>query len=341
MGEVLNVESLFNKSWIPDGNGWMSMVFLILYAPFGLILFLLRSFIALQFFLLVTLMPQSKVKQKSLRVMSGVLGLTFSTEGEISSGIFVSNHVTKLDHYVVHLATNALTPVSSGLPSWFLKPLAVKESLKTPELLTSSTPLLLFPEKESTSGERGLLQFEQSEFLEATTQMTTIQPIAIKTSRILLNVNCAQGGLCSEVFFTFFLPNTHFVLKFLPPETWNPTTTQDSIAQALNLVPTKFGVSDKAEFIKKLNFRPPSLATMARAVQQQLSPVILSPETIISTLQRTGSVAQTVEELRKSLAEPSFRKSATERMTSFQERKRVMILTARKKYLEKHGIEES
>jgi hypothetical protein len=342
MGEVLNIESLFNTSWIPETKkGFSTYVFLALYAPFGTILFLLRSFIALQFILLAFFMPQSKLKQKSLRIMSGVLGLTFSTEGEILGRIFISNRVTRLDHYVIYLATSAVTPMNLGLPSFVQKPLAITDDVEKEELLSSSTPLVLFPEVESTNGERGLLQFQTTEFLEATTAALTIQPVGLKASRILLNVNYVQGGLCSEIFFTLFLPNTHFVLKFLPPESWNPVTAQDSIAQSLNLVPTKFGVSDKAEYIKKLNFRPPSLATMARAVQQQLSPVILSPETIISTLQRTGSVARTVEELRKSLAEPSFRKSASERMTSFQERKRVMILTARKKYLEKHGIEES
>jgi len=98
-------------------------------------------------------------------------------------------------------------------------------------------------------------------------------------------------------------------------------------------------MSDKAEFIKKTNFRPPSVASMARLVQQQLHPVILSPESVLAALQKTGSVAGAVEELRKSITEPSFRKNASDRMMSFQERKRIMILTARKKYCEKHGLE--
>jgi len=107
----------------------------------------------------------------------------------------------------------------------------------------------------------------------------------------------------------------------------------------LKLLPTRYKASDKHEYIKKINFRPPSLTTMTRLVQQELHPIIISTETILTTLQRTNSVEKTVQELRKSMAEPSFHKSATERMMNFQERKRMMIENARRKYCEKNGLE--
>jgi len=86
---------------------------------------------------------------------------------------------------------------------------------------------------------------------------------------------------------------------------------------------------------------------MAREVQKQLAPQSISPELIISTLQRTGSVEAALESLRQScpsggLPPPStFPKSATQRMTSFQERKRIMIANARQKYIEKHKLNVS
>jgi len=80
------------------------------------------------------------------------------------------------------------------------------------------------------------------------------------------------------------------------------------------------------------------MAAKARLVQQQLHPVVLSPESVISAIQKTGSVEEALLELRKSIAQPSFRKNATERMSTFQERKRLMIQAARDKYVEKHGI---
>lgn len=49
--------------------------------------------------------------RKCLRVMSGVLGISISSEGELSLGagkIYVANHITSYDHFVIHLTTNAI-----------------------------------------------------------------------------------------------------------------------------------------------------------------------------------------------------------------------------------------
>lgn len=43
--------------------------------------------------------------------MSGVLGISISSEGELSLGagkIYVANHITSYDHFVIHLTTNAI-----------------------------------------------------------------------------------------------------------------------------------------------------------------------------------------------------------------------------------------
>jgi len=173
-----------------------------------------------------------------------------------------------------------------------------------------------------------------------------------------------------------FCPNTHFTLKFLPLHTvqepvvdegagaevtsgdskvsvvppapvWK-TRVQAEIAKSIGLSSTKLNASDTAEYIKQLYFRPPSLTVMAREVQKKLGSQSVSPELIISTLQQTGSVEGTLESLRKSgisisssggSASPlTFSKSATQRMMTFQERKRIMIGTARQKYVEKHNL---
>ena len=89
-----------------------------------------------------------------------------------------------------------------------------------------------------------------------------------------------------------------------------------------------------------MKFRTPNIASLAGIVQRQLYPVILSPESVLQSLQKNcNDVEKTVEELRKSIAEPSFRKNANERMMSFQERKRLMILNAKRKYCEKNNIQ--
>lgn len=124
---------------------------------------------------------------------------------------------------------------------------------------------------------------------------------------------------------------------------------QAVIAHELGLSATKLNCSDKAEYLKKLFFRPPSLATMARAVQQQLAPQILSVDVILAALQQTGSVEGALEYLRQNRpanatsgntnpTATTFSKSAAQRMMSFQERKRLMIAAARQRYIEKHGL---
>ncbi len=108
----------------------------------------------------------------------------------------------------------------------------------------------------------------------------------------------------------------------------------------------KLNTSDKAEYLKKLFFRPPSLASMARAVQQQLSPQILSVDVILAALQQTGSVEGAMEYLRQNRpantgnmsSTATFSKNANQRMMSFQERKRLMIAAARQRYIENHGL---
>lgn len=86
---------------------------------------------------------------------------------------------------------------------------------------------------------------------------------------------------------------------------------------------------------------------MARAVQQQLSPQILSVDVILAALQQTGSVDGAMEYLRQNRpanagntnpAATTFSKNANQRMMSFQERKRLMIAAARQRYIERHGL---
>lgn len=144
---------------------------------------------------------------------------------------------------------------------------------------------------------------------------------------------------------------TFLTPRFLPPQisdsegSWK-VSTQSEIASSTGLTPTKLNTSDRTEFLKRLYFKPPNLATMARQVQKKLAPHTISPELIIETLQRTGSVDAALEALRQSSVaagginpQPSsFSKSASQRMMTFQERKRLMIATARQNYIEKHGL---
>ncbi|ODN05437.1 Ancient ubiquitous protein 1 [Orchesella cincta] len=356
MGEQMNVEHLFHKSWFRPAG--LSTIALILYAPVGICLFVIRVFILLQFFLMALLLPPSKIRQKCLQVMAAVLGMTISAEGDpgpCRGRVFVANHITRLDHLAIHVVTSALKPALDAVPYYLLRPLALTASSlanRTQDSIEASeVSFVVFPEGETTSGEVGLLAFSAVEIPNG----INVQPVAIKVSRHWFNTSSVTGGLLNELLIFLFLPNTHFSLRFLPVEVvdneglWKQRT-QSAIAQELHVTPTKLNTSDKAEFRKKLFFRPPSLAAMARAVQQQLAPQILSPEVILAALQQTGSAEGALEYLRQNRpsaagnihpAASTFSKNATHRMMSFQERKRLMIAFARQRYIEKHELQIS
>jgi len=167
-----------------------------------------------------------------------------------------------------------------------------------------------------------------------------VRPIGIRVQRPILNVNNANSGIKTELALFLFLPYTHFRVKFLGVEDWSVGVVGCRIGESLGLPLTPYKSSDKSELIKKLNFRPPSLASLARLVQAQLHPIILSPESVLAALEKSGrNVPRAVEELRKSITEPNFRKNPNDRMINFQERKRIMIRNARIKYCKEHGIE--
>ncbi len=92
------------------------------------------------------------------------------------------------------------------VPRGLATPLGLIEGVTKEDLAT--TAVLFFPEKETTNGAKGLLKFDNMEILEN----FTVQPIALKVSRILLNVNSVNGGPRAELFFTLFLPYTHFTV---------------------------------------------------------------------------------------------------------------------------------
>jgi ancient ubiquitous protein 1 len=352
MGEQVRLEQLFHSSWFRPAG--LSTLALILYAPIGVCLLIVRLFIALQFFILALILPPNKFRQKVLRIICGVLGLTISTEGDSHphGKVFVSNHITSFDHLAIHLATNAFAPTKKKIFKFLMKPLALfltdNESVTNEQIEFFDDPVIVFPEGKPTNGEVGMLAFTTVTIPEG----FTIQPVGLQVSRPFFHANCITASLTEEIIIGLFLPNTHFSIKFLPVDTvdaegeWKKRA-QATIAQSLNLAPTKFTTADRAEWLKRILFRPPSVATMARAVQQQLSPQILATETILAALQRTGTVDGAVQYLRQtcaaSLASGSglpatFPKSAAQRMMSFQERKRIMIATARQKYIETHGL---
>jgi len=225
--EILPIEQLFNLSWFQskkeplttDHHSKQSKtsnqsgisdllkkyVPPLCYAPIGFMAFALRLCVLLQYAALVMVMPASGLKQKALRMMSLILGVTYSIEGEAPTDfekkVYVANHVTNLDHFVIHTLTNSVSPLKmvTAIPALVLRRIGlIDEKFTTKEDISRvHESILLFPEAESTNGQAGLLAFEPLPELDN----LEVIPIGLKVSRSLLSVNTVQNGLISELFF--------------------------------------------------------------------------------------------------------------------------------------------
>nr|XP_020751332.1 ancient ubiquitous protein 1 isoform X1 [Odocoileus virginianus texanus] len=108
-------ERLFDSHRLP-GDGFLLLA-LLLYAPVGFCLLVLRLFLGIHVFLVSCALPDSVLRRFVVRTMCAVLGLVARQE---DSGlrdhrvrVLISNHVTPFDHNIVNLLTSCST-VSSG-----------------------------------------------------------------------------------------------------------------------------------------------------------------------------------------------------------------------------------
>ncbi|KAF8785125.1 hypothetical protein HNY73_010710 [Argiope bruennichi] len=117
----------------------------------------------------------------------------------------------------------------------------------------------------------------------------------------------------------------------LPEESVNDFTrrVQQSMASALNLSPTVYTSSDKKELIKRLEMSS-AAASVARS---SISLNIPSSSKHPSGLQRSSHLSSSPpQKLSMNTAAGIFGRSPKERMTSYQERKRMLLEAARQKF---------
>nr|XP_012417209.1 PREDICTED: ancient ubiquitous protein 1 isoform X2 [Odobenus rosmarus divergens] len=112
---ALGPERLFDSHRLP-GDGFLLLA-LLLYAPVGFCLLVLRLFLGIHVFLVSCALPDSVLRRFVVRTMCAVLGLVARQE---DSGlrdhrvrVLISNHVTPFDHNIVNLLTSCST-VSGG-----------------------------------------------------------------------------------------------------------------------------------------------------------------------------------------------------------------------------------
>nr|XP_030733533.1 ancient ubiquitous protein 1 isoform X3 [Globicephala melas] len=323
-------ERLFDSHRLP-GDGFLLLA-LLLYAPVGFCLLVLRVFLGIHVFLVSCALPDSVLRRFVVRTMCAVLGLVARQE---DSGlrdhrvrVLISNHVTPFDHNIVNLLTSCSTPLLNSPPSFVCWSRGFMEMDGRGELVESlkrfcastrlpPTPLLLFPEEEATNGREGLLRFSSWPF----SIQDVVQPLTLRVQRPLVSVTVSDASWVSELLWSLFVPFTVYQVRWLRPvhrqlgegsEEFS-LRVQQLVAKELGQTGTQLTPADKAEHMKRQRHPrlrpqsaqsfPPSpgpspdvqLATLAQRVKEVLPHVPLG--VIQRDLVRTGCVDLTITNL--------------------------------------------
>ncbi|XP_049640321.1 lipid droplet-regulating VLDL assembly factor AUP1 isoform X1 [Suncus etruscus] len=323
-------ERLFDSHRLP-ADGFLLLA-LLLYAPVGLCLLVLRLFLGLHVFLVSCALPDC-VRRALVRPMCAVLGFVAWQEDSALRDrrlrVLLANHVTPFDHNVVHLLTGCATPLLNSPPSFVCWSrgftemdgrLDLVESLQRFCASTSPAPvpLLLFPEEEATNGREGLLHFSSWPF----SIHDVVQPLTLRVQRPLVSVTVSDASWISELLWSFFVPFTVYQVRWLRPVHRQrgegneefALRVQQLMAKELGQTGTRLTPADKAEHMKRQRHprsRPqtaqtsfpaspgPSpdahLTTLAHRVKEVLPHVPLG--VIQRDLARTGCVDLTITNL--------------------------------------------
>ncbi|KAE8750956.1 hypothetical protein FOCC_FOCC002384 [Frankliniella occidentalis] len=348
---TIGIQQLFREERFP--TGWR-LIPLLLYSPFGLLLAFLRSFIGFQVLLAAAFVPHvSFIKSMILKTLCFTLGIVVREECEEkcdeSAQVIVTNHISMLDYIPIHLLSGCVTKLTSGFqPGRWDAPSAWALSLKSwghgdtllanvrAHLSNSETPVLIQPEGATTSGTTGLLKYLN------VVELHKDETPAHGMERIEAAV--AQDLGIRTTKFTA-KDKMEYEKRYLA-ELYRPVAIANGAA-ALRLQPTGA-----------------QLLRMSNQVKEVLPNVPL--DAIRRDLARTWDVDLTITNILEGLvpfvpegqgpaiptrsqrpapdqmpAASSSRKTVQSGSLTFQERKAKMIEEARKKYIEKHGLQLS
>ncbi|XP_034809322.1 lipid droplet-regulating VLDL assembly factor AUP1 isoform X3 [Pan paniscus] len=324
-------ERLFDSHRLP-GDCFLLLA-LLLYAPVGFCLLVLRLFLGIHVFLVSCALPDSVLRRFVVRTMCAVLGLVARQEDsglrDHSVRVLISNHVTPFDHNIVNLLTTCSTPLLNSPPSFVCWSRGFMEMNGRGELVESlkrfcastrlpPTPLLLFPEEEATNGREGLLRFSSWPF----SIQDVVQPLTLQVQRPLVSVTVSDASWVSELLWSLFVPFTVYQVRWLRPVHRQlgeaneefALRVQQLVAKELGQTGTRLTPADKAEHMKRQRHPrlrpqsaqssfPPSpgpspdvqLATLAQRVKEVLPHVPLG--VIQRDLAKTGCVDLTITNL--------------------------------------------
>ncbi|XP_032034264.1 lipid droplet-regulating VLDL assembly factor AUP1 isoform X2 [Hylobates moloch] len=300
-------ERLFDSHRLP-GDCFLLLA-LLLYAPVGFCLLVLRLFLGIHVFLVSCALPDSVLR----RFQRG-------RSGSVRAGSGLRTH----SHHLL-----CPQPLLNSPPSFVCWSRGFMEMNGRGELVESlkrfcastrlpPTPLLLFPEEEATNGREGLLRFSSWPF----SIQDVVQPLTLQVQRPLVSVTVSDASWVSELLWSLFVPFTVYQVRWLRPVHRQlgeaneefALRVQQLVAKELGQTGTRLTPADKAEHMKRQRHPrlrpqsaqpsfPPSpgpspdvqLATLAQRVKEVLPHVPLG--VIQRDLAKTGCVDLTITNL--------------------------------------------
>ncbi|XP_059821737.1 lipid droplet-regulating VLDL assembly factor AUP1 [Hypanus sabinus] len=277
--ETPRLEQLFDFRRLPTDG--LILTLLVLYAPFGICLMLLRIFIGIHVFLVSSALPDNFLRRIIVRTMCSVLGMFVSQadprQRDKNVKTYIANHITQFDHNVLSFITPCHTPLLEGRPGfvswargylelgWVESRTRLVESLREYSSPEGEQTLLLFPEDEMTNGKVGLLKFSSWAF----SVDSTIQPVVLTVKRPFIAVSVVDSSWVAELLWMFFSPFTIYQVRWLPRMTQMEDESeeefavrvQEHLAMELGIVSTPHTKSDKLEYLKRMKHVAPQEAS--------------------------------------------------------------------------------
>ncbi|XP_078261284.1 lipid droplet-regulating VLDL assembly factor AUP1 [Rhinoraja longicauda] len=314
------VETLFDFRRLPTDG--LILTLLLLYAPFGICLMLLRIFIGIHVFLVSSALPDNLFRRFIVRAMCSVLGMIVSQtdpkQRDKNVKTYMANHVTQFDHNVLSFLAPCHTPLLEGRAGfmswargymelgWIESRTRLVETLRGYNSLEGERTLLLFPEDEMTNGKVGLLKFSSWAF----SINSTIQPVVLTVKRPFIAVSVVDSSWLAELLWMFFIPFTIYQVRWLPSmsqmegesEEEFAVRVQEHLAMELGIVSTHHTKSDKVEYLKRMkHVAPPETSSGTNSRPSGARPRTFLPGLSISSLSaediRIAGMAKQVKEV--------------------------------------------
>lgn len=209
----------------------ISVLFLVIYFPVGLVLAILRMFVGLQAFVAACVLPKTSfLRRLVLRVMCTLLGFVVVQDHlkrrDSRARILIANYTTTMDRLAVELVFPCVMPSMWDMPSLLncilgYNDMGAKHGRETlivsakKHCLESRLPLLAFPEGATTNGRVGLLKFSVWPF----SLDQPVQPMVIRIVRPWFTARISPSLVDSywwtDLFWFLFVPYSCFHLQLL------------------------------------------------------------------------------------------------------------------------------